>query len=138
MGLNVNINATQKKPGRSSDAIGLLVLAAELAFFLRLSSAKDWFFRAIPSQRGWMNACVVIYLLLAHMAFRIWPRFGDAKSWLFWVVVFGIAGAVCFHFGTFLRGGGGVAFLYGVFFLGQAMVGVSGLARAVVERSQRG
>lgn len=131
MRLNVNLNATKKKPSLLSDVIGLLVLAGELTLFLRLYSAKDWFLRIIPSQRSWIVVCVVAYLVLAILAFRIWPHFGEAKYWLCWVVPFGILGAVFFHFGTFQKGGGGVAFLYGVFFLCLMMIGVAGVARVL-------
>lgn len=138
--MKINVRSTSRMASNHvGDVIALLVLAGELIAFVQWTGTREWFRTVVHSEAGRVLAYAAVFIALSIWGFATWPRIhGGAISWVAWIVGFGVIGAPCLYLSIVRNYGRVFGFVCGTVFVGQAMIGVAGLARLMAtHRRQR-
>lgn len=112
------------------DVIGVVVLVAEFGM-LFVVGIRHWSF-AFNSLRITLTVYSVLCAGLVFWALRLWRVFhAGILGWLLWTLGFGAVGASFLYLSLVRNYGRGFSFVYGPFFVAQALIGVAGLARSM-------
>lgn len=137
--MKIDVRSTSRMPSNHvGDVIALLVLAGELIAFVQWTGTREWFRTVVRSEAGRVFAYAAVFIALSIWGLAVWPRIHGAISWMACIVCFGVIGALFLYLSIVRNYGRGFSFIYGPLFVGQAMIGVAGLARLMAtHRRQR-
>ena len=122
-------SASGEKKNRTADVVGIAVLAGELIAFVQWTALQRWIITGVPSPLVRIPVYAFIFIAMSIWGLAIWPKIQRTKAWVLWTVGFGALGWFFLYLSVARNYGRGFSFIYGPLFIGQAMIGVAGLAR---------
>jgi len=128
--MRIDVGRTSgKRNDRKADAVAIAVLAGQWIALVQLTDLQHWIIIVAPSRIFRVLVYAFIFIAMAIWGLAIWPKIQRTKAWVSWTVGFGALGWLFLYLSVARNYGRGFSFIYGPLFIGQAMIGVAGLAR---------